>query len=337
MSSPSTPQELARIKEALGCIVIGMVVSSILYGITILQTFIYYRENVNDFMRVKVLVGLLCFFDTVATVSITIGAWIFFVEDFSMQATMPVVKGPPALALETGANAFIAALTQLFFAYRLWIFSGKNTVLTGAIVAFALLSLGPGLWTAAFFLDASSLFHLATTKVRIIASLANGLSAICDILIALGLCYYLHISRSGFKNSDSIIDRLMLYMIECGALTALCQTCILVTFAVLPGRLVFIPFQLVVGKLYCNALLATLNVRKSIRALSPGNFQELGSTTLGQLCNVDSDPSRRPSEAMTDTGMQTTSSGTVFEAYRSPLQTDWKTLANIDEKDAQVG
>ncbi|KAM5546212.1 hypothetical protein V8D89_000338 [Ganoderma adspersum] len=283
-----TPAEqLARVKEALGCIIIGLIMSSILYGITVLQTYIYYRENPKDLVRVKVLVsvfhtlpkppfsptrdvnvkvGVVFFLDTVASASITAGAFIFFVNDFGRQATL--VNTPPSLALETGANALIATLTQFFFAYRLYIVSRKNKVLVTVIIVLAILSLGPAAWTAAFFLGASSLFNLGLPKVRAIASLATGLPAICDILIAYGLCYYLHTSRSGFKKSDTVIDRLMLYTIECGALTAVCQTCIMVTFAALPGRIIFIPFQLVVGKLYCNALLASLNVRWRIRELN---------------------------------------------------------------------
>ena len=70
-------EELARVKEALGCIIVGLVVSSMcvaqvsshrrvvekltdlfasLYGITILQAFIYYKQNARDLFRVKVLV-----------------------------------------------------------------------------------------------------------------------------------------------------------------------------------------------------------------------------------------------------------------------------------------
>ncbi|KAI1784929.1 hypothetical protein LXA43DRAFT_1040218 [Ganoderma leucocontextum] len=295
-------EELARVQEALGCIVVGLIVSSILYGITVLQAYIYFQQNARDFIKVKVLVSILVFLDTTATASITAGAFVFFVNDFGTQETLK--NTPPSLALETGANALIATVSQFFFAYRLWIFSGKNTVLTGTIVVLSILSLGPALWTAAFFLDANSLFNLGLLKVRVIASLANGLSAICDILIAAGLCYYLHIGRSGFKTSDTIIDRLMLYTIECGALTAMCQTAILVTFAALPGRIIFIPFQLVVGKLYCNALLATLNVRKKIRALNPG-MRELDSEALYPI-GPRSNTERRKSQT-TDAEIQTMS------------------------------
>ncbi|KAI1786239.1 hypothetical protein LXA43DRAFT_1111420 [Ganoderma leucocontextum] len=348
-----TPAEqLARVKEALGCIIIGLIVSSILYGITVLQTYIYYKENPKDLVRVKVLVGIVFFLDTVASASITAGAFIFFVNDFGRQATL--VNTPPSLALETAANALIATLTQLFFAYRLYIVSRKNRVLVSVIVSpnpnlvhatvqlltravgklvLAILSLGPAAWTAVFFLGASSLFNLGLPKVRVIASLATGLPAICDILIAWGLCYYLHTSRSGFKKSDTVIDRLMLYTIECGALTAVCQTCILVTFAALPGRIIFIPFQLVVGKLYCNALLASLNVRWRIRelnsvatpdaatrALQPGSGttdplsgQYRGGQTVDKDKDKDTDLS--PTIEVSFGGVASTSTGTGTTSY----------------------
>nr|VWO97849.1 Phosphotransferase (EC [Ganoderma boninense] len=130
---------------------------------------------------------------------------------------MPVVKDPPSEALVTGANVFIALITQLFFAYSLWIFSKKNGVLTSVAVSplsdparvvrlwltcvvrkvvLALGSFGPGIWIASRFLQANSLFDIQTTKARIICGLWNGLGATCDVFIALVLSYYFHKSRS---------------------------------------------------------------------------------------------------------------------------------------------
>ncbi|PIL28634.1 hypothetical protein GSI_08676 [Ganoderma sinense ZZ0214-1] len=310
MSNQSTlPQaELARVREGLACIIIGVVAASILFGITVLQAYIYYRENVKEPTVVKFLVGLVCFFDTSATVFITIGAWIFFVQDFGNQADMPVVKGPPAEALVIGANVFTALITQLFFAYRLWIFSKQNIVLAGIVVVFALGSFAPGLWIASRFVEAASLFDIQTTKARIIGGLWNGLGAICDVFILLVLSCYLHTSRLRSKrSSDSVDEKLMQYMIECCGITALCQTCILVTFSALPGRVVFFPFLLIVGKLYSNTFLGTLNVRQKMTRATNTGRQDLGPdalATLGQLCNISVDPH---SSQPTDAGIQTMS------------------------------
>ncbi|KAM5546244.1 hypothetical protein V8D89_000370 [Ganoderma adspersum] len=331
--------ELARVREGLACIIISVVVSSIFYGITVLQAYIYYRENVKEPRVVKFLVGLVCFFDTAATAFITIGAWIFFVQDFGNQATMPVVKDPPAEALVTGANVFIALITQLFFAYRLWIFSKKNVLLTGATVFLALASFAPGLWIATLFLNETSLFHIQTTKSKIIAGLWNGLGALCDILMSLVLSYYLHKSRSRFKKSSNSVDeRLMQYVIECCGMTALCQTCILVTFTALPGRIVFFPFLLIIGKLYSNTLLATLNIRqKMMRTINVGR-QELGPdalATLGQLCNISVDPHLGQA---TDAGTQTMSEVCIGSASTGSEASDpWRKALKGDSDKNGVG
>ena len=47
------------------------------------------------------------FFDTAATVTITIGAWIFFVQDFGKQAPMPVVKDPPYVLVPSACVLFL--------------------------------------------------------------------------------------------------------------------------------------------------------------------------------------------------------------------------------------
>ena len=85
------------------------------------------------------------------------------------------------------------------------------------------------------------IFSLATIKMRIIAGIDNGMSVICDIVIMGSLCYYLHSRRTGFRRrvvpeasrydeltgvctlpgrTDSILNRLIIYTVNRGALTA---------------------------------------------------------------------------------------------------------------------
>ncbi|KAM5541168.1 hypothetical protein V8D89_005097 [Ganoderma adspersum] len=101
------------------------------------------------------------------------------------------------------------------------------------------------------------IFSLATVNMRIIAGIDNGMSVICDVVIMASLCYYLHSRRTGFRRTDSIINRLIVYAVNRGALTAICQGGEMVTMVVFPGRFMFVPFALVGAKLYCNTLFAT--------------------------------------------------------------------------------
>ena len=57
----------------------------------------------------------------------------------------------------------------------------------------------------------------------------NILGAASDTAIALVLIYLLHQSRTGFKRSETIINRLILFTINTGALTSLCALVSLIT------------------------------------------------------------------------------------------------------------
>ncbi|KAI1783965.1 hypothetical protein LXA43DRAFT_289843 [Ganoderma leucocontextum] len=102
------------------------------------------------------------------------------------------------------------------------------------------------------------------------------------MLIVAGLCYYLHSKRTGFRSTDSIIDRLIVYAINRGVLTTMCHTAYLITTVALPKRFIDLPFGLLDGKLYCNTLLATLNAQKSLRR-DGDNVVELGTQIFGHL------------------------------------------------------
>ncbi|KAL0953747.1 hypothetical protein HGRIS_004936 [Hohenbuehelia grisea] len=105
---------------------------------------------------------------------------------------------------------------------------------------------------------------LANTSINIVgpsmtASLALSIAA--DVLIAGSLTYYLHHSRSGMKGSDHLINRLMVYAINNGMLTSILGIAVIALTA--PGihDFIFLAVFQVIGNLYTNSMLATLNAR----------------------------------------------------------------------------
>jgi len=91
--------------------------------------------------------------------------------------------------------------------------------------------------------------------------LASG--AACDILIAGAITYSLHLSRSGFKATDRIISKLIIWTVATGAITAFIATLQLASSLALPNTALPVGVDLVLAKLYTNSLLALLNRRKS--------------------------------------------------------------------------
>lgn len=95
--------------------------------------------------------------------------------------------------------------------------------------------------------------------------LVNALGAVVDVLIAASLCTLLQRSRTGFKKSDSMISKLMLFTVNTGLLTSIFAVLSLATFLAYPNTLIYVTFFFCLGRLYSNSLLASLNCRRIIR------------------------------------------------------------------------
>ncbi|EIN09145.1 hypothetical protein PUNSTDRAFT_102696 [Punctularia strigosozonata HHB-11173 SS5] len=93
------------------------------------------------------------------------------------------------------------------------------------------------------------------------------LAAASDILIAVSLCTILYrTKRSSLRNTRALINRLMLFVLNTGILTSMCAIATLVTsMAHHPETDVRLGLYHIMGRLYINSLLATLNARDQIR------------------------------------------------------------------------
>ena len=45
----------------------------------------------------------------------------------------------------------------------------------------------------------NNVFSFGSVAIRVLMGIANGLSAVCDVVIVAALCYYLHSKRTGFR------------------------------------------------------------------------------------------------------------------------------------------
>ncbi|KAM5536912.1 hypothetical protein V8D89_009459 [Ganoderma adspersum] len=249
------PAVLSAFKESLACLLFGAIVATAVYGITVLQTYIYFGNSGRDSIRLKSFVALLFALDTVSLALIVDILYQFVVSDFG--DPLLLLKALPAMAWENGVTIVIATLTQCYFAYRLWILSRGNIMLTSTIIILALCSCGSGIVISVNFYTHRNNLFLSSIETRILSGLANGLSVVCDVVIAASLSYYLHSKRTGFKRTDSMINWLIIYAVNWGALTAICQAGHMITTVALPGRFIFLLFAFLDGRLYCNTLLAT--------------------------------------------------------------------------------
>ncbi|CAE6462136.1 unnamed protein product [Rhizoctonia solani] len=173
-----------------------------------------------------------------------------------------------SLNFEVGFTAVITFMVQAYFARRAWFFTKRvgsrftttrKSQLLGIIVgllSFAGLGFGLASFALTWVVGRFSRF----IEYRWLVGGWLGAAAVCDILIVYMLSHALMTQRTGFGRTDALINKILWYTINTGLLTSLIAITDLITFCTM-DNMIHLGFNFVLGKLYTNTLLATLNAR----------------------------------------------------------------------------
>ncbi|KAH7929904.1 hypothetical protein BV22DRAFT_1125433 [Leucogyrophana mollusca] len=237
----------------------GTLATMMLYGIICMQTFHYLQNYEKDRNIIKTLVWGIWILETAHTAFSIHFVEHYLIMNFGNTTLLEyAIWSMPATYF---VGFIIAYAVNLSFIWRIWLLSKKMWIAI-VLVVLATIRLGFGLG------NCSLSFHYTAWKVfraHVFPTMVVGwmLSVIVDSSIACTLCYYLHQRRTGRKRTDSIINRLLLYSINTGAVTSFFAILVVIMFLGLPDTLAFIGFVQVQSKLYAVSFLATLNSRKS--------------------------------------------------------------------------
>lgn len=246
--------------DTLGAAFAGLVVAATLHGVSIVQAW-YYFTHQNDPWTIKLLVAAVMTFDTVHQILITHTVYWYTVTNWGNPPELQTIVW--SMLVEVIFNGLTALLVQSFLATRVWRLSKGNKILTGVV---ALLVLGEfGVVVAYECIAMNMKTYAELAKLKFLSISVNALAAAGDVLIAGSLCTLLHLSRTGFYRSDTMINKLMLFAVNTGVLTSVCAVASLITILVAGNTFLYIAFFFCIGRLYTNSLLATLNARKKIR------------------------------------------------------------------------
>ncbi|KZT22362.1 hypothetical protein NEOLEDRAFT_655553 [Neolentinus lepideus HHB14362 ss-1] len=105
------------------------------------------------------------------------------------------------------------------------------------------------------------------------------LAVLSDILVASALCGLLWRERSEFGDTNALINSLIIWAINRCLLTSVLAVVETIMFASRPKDLWFLAIDFVIGKLYANSLLATLNSRKSRKGRDDSRLSTTDVTT----------------------------------------------------------
>ncbi|KAI0343829.1 hypothetical protein BDW22DRAFT_1211507 [Trametopsis cervina] len=300
---PLTP--IAEMKAAgidpgntIGALLIGGLVSAILYGITSTQTVVYYQRAPNDWWLVKLTVPLLWCLDTLDMCLIFHILYWYLITNYGdptslSDPTWSIIVRQDYVLMESPTNhpasklhVLVTSVTQTvvrgMFATRIWRLSNGSWLPVAIICAVSLTDL------VTCLIITIKAFHITFAELKKLDALVYlefAAGFLGDFLVAVTLCYILHKSRTGFGRTENIINWLMTYVINTGLFTALTSSVSLILFASKPNDFIYVAVYFQLSKLYVNAYVAMLNARDRMRerSSSPLNLStfELSHTRTG--------------------------------------------------------
>ncbi|EKM52519.1 uncharacterized protein PHACADRAFT_211768 [Phanerochaete carnosa HHB-10118-sp] len=290
------------LNETLGAIVIGGFVNSILYGILVLQTYIFLLQMRKDKLLLRLSVWTLFIMNTLHLICIIHALYFYTVTnfaDFSVLLSIIPWSGPMVILLTTTT----AVLVQAWFIFRVWKLSDGNTLLVASLIIGCVIVLGWTDFTGVATALSVKLFQLSTfigfANVGWLFFFALGTNIVEDLVIAIALCFYIHRMRShilryvsfhvlippilaeSILRSSSVVNILMVYMVNTGLLTSLLCVAIVITRACWPDTFIFFGLSLPLSNLYSNALLGSLNARDWFQ----NSFQKAAQAITIRLAN----------------------------------------------------
>ncbi|KAF7316036.1 ANK-REP-REGION domain-containing protein [Mycena indigotica] len=278
-----------------GAMFVGVLFATFFQGVLTLQTYLYYANFPKDHIFIKLLVACVWLLDVAHLVLISQSCYHYLVQSWGDGAALLI--STQELDLHLVFVGFACFVCQCFFLSRIWNFSQRNWMLTivlgiPCLVIFILEATISGEISR---IPSVSAFDQFTGEVLSVFALA----AAVDLAIAIILVWYLRQGKTSFDRSSFVVDRIVQYTVATGLATSVLAVADLIVYLATPNTFIFIAMHFSMGRLYTNALLATLNSRQKLRqALEGGGANSLASRNMAHA-------STGPSFAFQVNGIQT--------------------------------
>ncbi|KAJ8689748.1 hypothetical protein PTI98_012618 [Pleurotus ostreatus] len=184
----SIPPEMAKgpAEIAHGPIFIGFVIKTILYGLILLQAYLYYVTFKKDRLWLKLLIAFLVVADTVNIVFDVVYIYTALIIHFNDPAYLANANW--LFATDPAINGITTATVQLFFAWRVKVLTGNIwlvSLITITSISSGLCAIGAAAateWVPQFI-------NFQKFEVVVIIWLAG--SAVSDVVITAAMTWYL--------------------------------------------------------------------------------------------------------------------------------------------------
>ncbi|KAF8716346.1 hypothetical protein AX14_012388 [Amanita brunnescens Koide BX004] len=283
--------------STMGALFIGILISAVLHGVTLMQAHNYFTSYPQDPLRLKILVTILVLSDAAHLVLVTQIIYYNLITTYYDHASLNRIRTPLSISVQLLLVTVNADIVQCYYAVRAWQL-GKNKLLLLLIATLTLAQNACAIVWAIVIIQSERYVELA--KLTSVTVATSSLSAAIDITIAARLIVLLHQFRTGLNRSDKLINKIILFIVSTGLLTSLCATLSVIFVgytifrvrmsslnhfkaAVFPTAFIGAAFYVCLGRLYTNSFLASLNARSPVVRPANGASTQLTSAPLDIL------------------------------------------------------
>ncbi|KAH9902490.1 hypothetical protein C8Q73DRAFT_785159 [Cubamyces lactineus] len=244
------------LNNSFGAFLIATFLGLMLYGLTLHQSYRYYRLFREDIELIKAIVFSTVILETVHIVLCMHICYYYLVTNYFNP--LALLDGVWSIRILPISTALVILLSEGFFVRRVYLIGARYrpVVLVVPILMLVVLGFAIAASIEAFIRPTFADFD----QVAWMTSAAFGAAVVIDLLLTGTLI--ITKSRTGFKRTDSLIDVLIIYTINTGLLTGIFSVLSLIFALVSPDNLIYSAFNIIATKCYANSLLAVLNSRK---------------------------------------------------------------------------
>ncbi|KAJ6595168.1 hypothetical protein DFH09DRAFT_1136354 [Mycena vulgaris] len=245
-----------------GPILAGTQLNWALLGTLTLQVYLFHVAFPNERTPLKALVYTIFLLDVAQTAISSHFAYMLLVTGWGDPAVLTNL--PWSSAAGPIFTGIISASVQIFFAWRIYVLKGGNPYaigISGLIVLLALMQSFSAIISDALFAVTTELSQVRHLMVGVKLWLFG--SAVCDIVITATMLAILssYRQRTPWKSTDSTLTKLIYITVNSGAITTVVAIADVVLFMLYPDNYLHETPAFMLGKVYSNVLVATLNAR----------------------------------------------------------------------------
>ncbi|KAF7371134.1 hypothetical protein MSAN_00748700 [Mycena sanguinolenta] len=232
-SFPSTQSIPFDADSTLGALLIGVLLSYVLFGVTTTQVYLYSGRFPNDSRAMKLLVAGVWILELGHVICIGHTLYVLVVSDIGHPERITDI--PESLGVSTLLNAVIAMCVQGFFSYRIYRLWKRLAI---PLLSWALSFLFLGATAAVFVIgfQTSVTFQLFKVQWGWLLDSMWAVAAANDLIIAMALVFWLVRGREDTCQMTAVVDKVIGWTIETGLITSAAAILNLVCFVTMKNN-----------------------------------------------------------------------------------------------------